>query len=125
MPTFVFKKKLSPHIFQKFLEPICIKAPTHYIVNYETLKRARFNTHYDDFIELLRPYYYPSNQHYIDAPIEYKRFLTILRQICNFNNIAYTVTLAYDRSKASVEYHIYYASFTEPIDTDDSTLLPK
>ena len=137
MPTFVFKKRLQPHLLREFLDPICIKNATHYVINYETLKRARFSNHYDDFMEMLRPYYYPSKYHYIDAPVAYKRFLTILRQICTYNNFAYTSTTVYDRAKASLEYRIYYAALstgdaeTEPHSCaghgskEAATLLPK
>lgn len=120
MPTFVFKKHIEPQIFKDFLDPICIKTDTHYIINYETLKRARYSSHYDDFIETLRSYYYPSKRHYIDAPVAYKRFLTILRQICTYNNFTYTSATVYARAKASLEYRIYYASFS----TDDSEHSP-
>ena len=120
MPTFVFKKHLEPQIFKDFLDPICIKTSTHYVINYETLKRARYSTHYDDFITLLRPYYYPSKQHYIDAPVAYKRFLTILRQICTYNKFTYISTTVYDRAKASLEYHIYYTDLS----TDDAMAVP-
>jgi len=120
MPTFVFKKHIEPQIFKDFLHPICIKTDTYYTINYETLKRARFTSHYDDFMETLRPYYYPSKQHYIDAPVAYKRFLTILRQICTYNKFAYTSTTVYDRAKASLEYRIYYVAFS----TDDTDPTP-
>jgi hypothetical protein len=110
MPTFVFNKRLSHHLLKRFLDPICIKNTTHYVINYETLKRARYTTHYDDFINMLKPYYYPSKRHYLDDPTPYRRFLTILRQICSYNNIAYTTATVYDRAKASLEYRIYYAS---------------
>ena len=134
MPTFVFKKRLHSHLLREFLDPICIKNATHYVINYETLKRARFTSHYDDFMEMLRPYYYPSKHHYIDAPVAYKRFLTILRQICTYNNFAYTSTTVYDRSKSSLEYRIYYTAIVDDDDAphadigaskDATTLLPK
>jgi hypothetical protein len=132
MPTFVFKKKLEPQILKNFLDPICIKNSTHYVINYETLKRARYTSHYDEFIEIIRPYYYPSKYHYIDEPIIYKRFITILRQICTYNNFPYRSTTVYDRSKASLEYHIYYTPFEDSDDYSDkgdskekATLLPK
>ena len=121
MPTFVFKKRLPSHIFTTFLDPICVKTSTHYVINYETLKRARFSSHYDDFIDLLRPYYYVSKRHYLEGPMVYKRFLTILRQICSFNKFTHTVTMAYDRSKASIEYHIYYASLSDGDASDDDS----
>jgi hypothetical protein len=83
-------------------------------------------------MEMLRPYYYPSKYQYIDAPVAYKRFLTILRQICTYNNFAYTATTVYDRSKASLEYRIYYAALVDDDSHADSgaskeaeTLLPK
>lgn len=113
MPTFVFKKKIPSCILYNFLEPICIKNPTHYIINYESLKKARYTSHYDDFIKTIRPYYYPSKCHYLDEPIIYKRFLTILRQICTYHNFAYTSNTVYDRSKASIIYRIYYTSFED------------
>jgi len=137
MPTFVCKKRLPSYLLKEFLDPICIKNDTHYVVNYETLKRAKYTTHYDDFITMLRPYYYPSKRHYLDQPQPYKRFLTILRQICAYNNFAYISTTVYDRAKASLEYHIYYASMntnrgdirketqSDETPTDAATLLPK
>jgi hypothetical protein len=134
MPTFVFKRQLHPHLLRNFLEPICIKNNTHYVINYETLKRARFTSHYDEFIEMLRPYYYPSKIHYIDAPVAYKRFLTIIRQICTYNNFAYTSTTVYDRAKASLEYRVYYTGLSNgdpdphaeiAPSKEETTLLPK
>lgn len=120
MPTFVFKKKLPPHLLKNFLDPICIKNNTQYIVNYETLKRAKYNNHYIDFINMIRPYYYTSKQYYLDDPTPYKRFLTILRQLCKYNKFTYISTTVYDRGKASLEYRIYYTS----IRIEDDTVVP-
>ena len=109
-----------------------MKNSTHYVINYEALKRAKFTSHYNDFIETIRPYYYPSKYHYIEEPVIYKKFITILRQICTYNNFPYRSNTVYDRSKASLEYHIYYTPFEKSDDYSDkgdskekATLLPK
>ena len=121
MPTHIFKKTMPREIVKSFMEKIAIKAEKHYIVNYESLKKAKYETCYDDFLNTIKPYYYNSKQHYVEHATDYKKFLTILRQICNFNNIAYKPIVTYSHSKSFVEYHIYYSSLDEP----DTILLPK
>lgn len=119
MPTHIFKNEMDSEILFEFLKPVCSINNNHYVVNYESLKIAKFNDHYDNFIETIRPYYHISKRKYLEPPGSYKRFLTIIRQICNFNNIPYKTIIKYAHSTSNVEYYIYSKDLT------DNTLLPK
>jgi len=120
MPTHIFKQTIDHDLLFDFLKPICAIEHNHYIVNYESLKIARFSDHYDKFIENIRPYYHTSKRIYLEPPITYKRFLTILRQICNYNSIAYKSVIKYSHSTSNVEYFIYFKDVA-----DCCTLSPK
>ena len=61
----------------------------------------------DDFISLLEPYYYDSKKHYITRKMDYNRFITILRQLCNVNNIRYETKMIYNSSTYEIVYYIY------------------
>lgn len=119
MPTHVFKKKLEPALLFDFLKPICAETATYAIVNSESMKIAMYTNHYEDFIRTVGPYYYESKRFYLKSDPSYKAFLTIIRQICNFNNIAYKSIIKYAHSSSTVEYYVYFN------DLLDSTLLPK
>ena len=108
MPTHIFKQTMDPKILFDFLHPICSVTNNHYIVNYESLKIAKFTSQFDTFIEDVTPYYHISKRKYLESPMTYKRFLTIIRQICNFNSIPYKSAIKYAHSTSNVEYFIYF-----------------
>jgi len=116
MPSTALKEKLPPEILIDFLEPICTKSSEYYIVNYETYRRAIYTSHYTDFIEKIRPYYFTCQLHFLDREINYKKFLTTLRQICSVSEFKYQHIRAFDRSKSKTAYYIYFDTLgVEPI----------
>jgi hypothetical protein len=108
MPTHIFKSEMESNILFDFLKPICTTSNNHYIVSYESMKIAKYDGHYDKFIQEITPYYHISKRKYLEPPTSYKRFLTIIRQICNFNNIPYKSVIKYAHSTSCVEYYIYF-----------------
>ena len=62
MPTHIFKKEMDHSILFDFLKPICMTNNNHYIVGYESLKAAKFNEHFDTFLETIKPYYHISKE---------------------------------------------------------------
>jgi hypothetical protein len=44
----------------------------------------------------------------LERKMNYNSFVTILRQICNFNKIIYTSQIKYDKSKYDIIYHIFF-----------------
>ena len=45
---------------------------------------------------------------YIDKTITYNSFMTVVRQICNFNKIIYKNEIKYDRSSYDINYYVYF-----------------
>lgn len=70
-------------------------------------KRLEFHGHIIDFIGKIRDYYYPNKQFYIEREITYNNFLTIVRQICKFNNIELKKEIIYEKDTYQIEYYIY------------------
>jgi hypothetical protein len=108
MPTEILKRPMEHSILMSFLSHVSSLDKNEFLVNYDTLKRAKYNDNelLNSFLEEIRPYYYISKRTYLDEPITYRRFLTIIRQICNYNHIPYRSTLKYEHSKQKVEYYV-------------------
>lgn len=61
------------------------------------------------FIENMKECYHESKIHYLVNCNKYSKLLTIIRQICKYNNVCYTTKVIYERSKYS---QIYYINMT-------------
>ena len=108
MPTEILKRPMEHSILMSFLSQVSSLDKNEFLINYDTLKRAKYNDNelLNSFLEEIRPYYYISKRTYLDEPITYRRFLTIIRQICKYNHIPYRSTLKYEHSKQKVEYYV-------------------
>lgn len=97
----------------EFLSAICVKGKSktseYFILTPESYKKACFNNDFFllSFLTFYRPYYYNSKKYYVDRKQSYKRLVTIVRQICRINHIAYTFTMKYDKSDYAIVYYIY------------------
>jgi hypothetical protein len=114
----LFKTHIPKQLLISLLEDISIKTDKFYIVNNTAYKKGIYNQSICEFINNCRPYYFLSKRKYLDRKLTYKSFMTILRQICNYNNITYTSKIKYDKSVYDIEYTIY---FTTDNDTDKDT----
>ena len=117
MPTHILKRPMDKNILFNFLELICMIMNKQYVINYDSFKKSKFIEKLDPFIDDIRPYYYISKRSYLEQPITYKRFLTIIRQICNYNNITYRSVLKYQYSEQQVEYYVYFDEDTSSDNT--------
>lgn len=85
--TIVFKITPPPEIIWELLEEICYTKDGYYIVNYEAYKKM-FYLELDLYLfDSLMDYYKPSCLGYISDELIYRRFLTIVRQVCKENGI--------------------------------------
>ena len=80
---------------------------TYYLFSKILYKKFVFRELMPDFIALIQPYYYESKKHYITRKMDYNRFITILRQLCNANNIRYETKMIYNSSTYEILYYIY------------------
>ncbi len=107
MTSQIFKNTIPNQILIKLLDDIAIKSDNCYVLNNNSYKKGMFNDTIGNFIEECKPYYHLSKRKYLERKLTYNSFVTIIRQICNFNKITYTSQIKYDRSNYEILYHIY------------------
>lgn len=102
-----FKSNIPIELLWNFLQDNFIDKDTHFVINKFLYKKTEYNNNITLFIESLKEYYYISKRKYVDRTMTYKNFLTVIRQLCNANNISYTSKLVYDKSSYEIEYSVY------------------
>ena len=107
MVSQIFRIVMPPDLLITLLQNIAIKTEQGYIINKNVYKKGVFTEHISAFFLDCKPYYYISKRKYVDPPITYNSFITIIRQICNFNKIKYTSQIKYDKSNYDIIYSIF------------------
>jgi len=108
MSSQIFKNAIPNQLLINLLDDIAVKYEKYYLVNNNSYKKGMFNEVIVTFINECKPYYYLSKRKYLERKMCYKSFITIVRQICNFNNITYTSQIKYDKSTYDIMYYIYF-----------------
>ena len=108
MTSQIFKNNIPNDIFFELINSICLKNEKHFTFNLESFKKGIYKDLIPKFIEYCKPFYYLSKRKYLEKKLTYNTFTTIIRQICNNNNITYTSKIIYNRSNYNIEYYIYY-----------------
>lgn len=108
MASQIFKNSIPNEILFNLLESIAIKTEKCYVFNHNVYKKGMYNDILQKFLEECKPYYYLSKRKYLERKLTYTSFVTILRQICNFNKITYTSQIKYENSTYDIIYYIYY-----------------
>jgi hypothetical protein len=108
MSSQIFKNKIPSEKIFELLENISCKNEKCFIVNNDVYKRGMYNETIPAFFEECKPYYHISKRKYLERKANYNSFITILRQICNFNKITYTSQIKYDKSNYDIVYYIYF-----------------
>ena len=108
MSSQIFKIPIPTQILIKLLEDIAVKTDNYFVVNNNSYKKGVFNDIIHHFIDECKPYYHMSKRKYLDRKMNYNSFITIIRQICNFNKITYTSQIKYDKSTYDIMYNIYF-----------------
>ena len=103
----IFKTKPSIDILFNLLEKICKSDKKFYIIDKASYKLGIYNNEIDNMYKVLEPYYFDGKKFYINRKHDYKHFLTVVRQICNINNIPYNYFNEFDKSTYSIVYKIF------------------
>ena len=104
----IFKKTVPNKIIFDFLNKYAIKSnPKILLITKDTFKQAKYNNEIDKFCDEIKNYYFKCKQFYVTREQNYKTFVTILRQICKSNHLAWTSKIKYDKSKYEIHYYIY------------------
>ena len=114
--TQVFNKEVSLKCLYEILKDILNKVCmidssvqldiTEFVITKPLFKRAEIHNLIKPFLEAIKEHYYLSKQHYIDRQINYNNFITIIRQLCNVNDIKYESNIVYSKSDYEIEYTI-------------------
>ena len=103
----IFKTPVPLELLWVFLCENFTETDTHFQINTYLFHKTEYNQRLVEFITQIKPYYYSSKKKYIERQINYKWFLTIIRQLCNSHNIKYSKKLVYNKSTYEIEYTIY------------------
>lgn len=108
MSSNILKEKIPLNILVDLLEQYCfVKNDKYYILDLDSYKKIVLEEKIEPFLEQIVPYYKKSKLGYVTRPMKYVYFLTLVRHICNSNNIQYTSNIYYNRSKHYIKYIIY------------------
>lgn len=108
MSSQIFKNNIPNENLYEIINEICLKNEKYYIFNFESYKKGIYKEIIPKFMEYCKPFYHISKRKYLEKKLTYNTFMTVLRQICNFNKITYTSKIIYDKSSYHIEYYIYY-----------------
>jgi X-X-X-Leu-X-X-Gly heptad repeat protein len=104
----IFKYPIPAEPLFGLLDKICMKEENTYIFNNNAYKKGIFDNNIPPFLEECKPYYHASKQKYVEKKMTYTAFTTVLRQICNFNDIKYTTKIRYEKSTYEIVYYICF-----------------
>jgi hypothetical protein len=102
----LFKVQVPINIIWDFLNKNFEEKDSQIKITKILYKTCEYNNTISPFMLSLRDYYYSSKKKYVDRTMNYNYFLTIIRQLCNANNIKYDTKLIYDKSSYEIEYTI-------------------
>lgn len=106
MSVQIFKKEVPNDFLFELLNKICVKTKEAYIINNISFKKGMYNNLITNFFESIRKYYHISKRKYLDKALTYNSFITVVRQICKFNQLSYKNEIKYDRSTYEIIYYI-------------------
>jgi hypothetical protein len=107
MKNQIFKTIIQPEILWDFIRENCEETEECYIFNKSLYKKAIFRDTITPFTKSLDDYYYESKKHYVRRKMDYIKFITIIRQLCNSIGIKYETKLVYNNSTYEIVYSIY------------------
>ena len=81
----IFKKRIDPLYIFEFIQKYGNKRNNEqYVFNHISYKKANYNNDVQKLINYLVNYYHKSKQFYLTRNMNYKNFVTIIRQVCNY-----------------------------------------
>ena len=104
----IFRSHVPNSMLFELLDNLCVKNDKCYIFNSDAFKKGVYTESIQRFLVECIPYYHISKRNYLEKKLTHKSFTTVLRQICNYNNITYTSQLKYDKSTYDIVYFIYH-----------------
>lgn len=102
----IIKNDMSTNILYDFLDIGTNVINNYYIFNKEIYKKYIYNNNIYSFCKLLKKYYKKSKYFYLERDMNFIKFVTIIRQLCNYLNIEYKTSTKYDKNTYNIIYYI-------------------
>ena len=104
----IFYKDISSNILYELLDNISDddQPDNSYRIDRIIFRQLQYNNLIEPFYIRLKEYYYNCKRFYIERLVTYKHFLTIIRHICQYNNIKIVKRVIYCNSKYAIQYFI-------------------
>jgi hypothetical protein len=106
MKSQLFKSIVPICILFELLDKICIKDEKYYHLSKSAFKAAEYHNLISSFCSSVSEHYRKSKQYYVDRKMNYNKFITVVRQICNINNVPYTSKIVYIKSYYDIVYYV-------------------
>lgn len=106
MVSQIFKSRVSPVTLYTFLDECAEDTDGIYIFSNVEYKRAKYKNLVVPFCLDIENNYYNSKKYYPKNAKTYKKFATVLRQICKSHGILFDSTVKYSNSDYNVSYII-------------------
>lgn len=106
MSNLLFKKIIPNNIIFDFLSKNCNLENDYYIFDKIVFKQYEYNNLIEEFYNNIIDNYKESKKFYLKRPITFNNLMTVIRQICKFNNIPYYSNIKYDNNKYNIIYYI-------------------
>ena len=106
MKNQIFKTIIQPEVLWNFIKENGEEMEDHYIFNKSLYKKAVFRDTITPFVASLDVYYYDSKKHYVRRKMDYIKFITVIRQLCNSIGVKYDTQLVYNNSSYEIVYSI-------------------
>ena len=106
MKNQIFKTIIHPDVLWDFLKENSEEIEENYIFNKSLYKKALFRETIAPFLQQLDVYYYESKKNYVRRKMDYIKFITVIRQLCNSIDAKYETQLVYNNSTYEIVYTI-------------------
>lgn len=103
----IFKESFPLDEFIDFLKLYCTFEKNYYKITKVTFKKYKFEKKIQDFYQKLKPYYFKSKQFYLERELNYRNFITVIRQISKLHHLPFTSKIKYSKSSYDIIYFIY------------------
>ena len=105
--TNFFIKQVETNVINDLLKTNCVRLNNFYIFDNISFRKGEYNKSIKLFIEHCKLCYKPKYHFYLERKLTAKSFLTIMRQICNNNNIIFTNEIKYSNSTYETIYKFW------------------
>jgi hypothetical protein len=114
-----FHTPVTLNILFDLFDKVCLSKETYYVFEMTSFNKMKYLNLYEPFIQTLKEYYYPCYYYYLDAELNLKNFMKIIKQICDYHHLKFTLKKVVLQS----HYFIEHPVFEQPLHSSELATL--